>query len=414
MTHPANWGPYKMEVLSQVIALADVGSTSWVPEPVAAAAQYATQARVAVGERLAIYDFGGGTFDTCVLEKTQSGFAMLGTPDGVEHLGGVDLDEALFSHVLELLRDRMTQVDTDDDDVTVGLARLRRDCIEAKEALSSDVDVVLPVSLPGLITSVRVTRSEFEALIRPALTETVAALGRTLRSANVEPAALARIVLVGGSSRIPLVTEMLHREFDVATALDADPKHDVVLGALHVGRGDQSEHSTVRRASGARADPVEEDARSVRRRGAADQCGRERPDVVAAWSLDRLSRRRGHRCGAADPGGAQSSQELPGSEDTTIRSTSPRRRRALGLLGVGVGAVVAGVVVGLVVVNANPGSNPGPTPPRPPRRPAPTAVADTDRHAPRCAALDAADREPAHRPDAGRRQLGSLPGRHDR
>ena len=199
-------------------------------EPEAAAAQYAAQTRVAPGDKVAVYDLGGGTFDACVLEKTDTGFRALGTPEGVEHLGGVDFDEAVLRHVLGALGAGAAALDPEDPAVTVGLARLRRDCVEAKEALSTDVDTLVPVALPGLSTTVRITRAEFELMIRPALTETVAAMGRALQSAQVEPGTLRSILLVGGSSRIPLVSEMLHREFTVPTALDTHPKHDVALG----------------------------------------------------------------------------------------------------------------------------------------------------------------------------------------
>ncbi len=80
LTHPANWGPFKREIFGQVATLADVPHVSWIPEPVAAAAQYASRARVEVGDKLAIYDLGGGTFDVCVVEKTLAGFVMLGSP----------------------------------------------------------------------------------------------------------------------------------------------------------------------------------------------------------------------------------------------------------------------------------------------------------------------------------------------
>jgi molecular chaperone DnaK len=101
VTHPANWGPFKLEVLDQVVALADIGPTRRCSEPAAAAAQYASHTRVDAGARLVVYDLGGGTFDVCVLEKTTRGFDLLGKPDGIEHLGGVDFDEAVFSHVLK-------------------------------------------------------------------------------------------------------------------------------------------------------------------------------------------------------------------------------------------------------------------------------------------------------------------------
>ena len=154
LTHPASWSAYRLDVLHQVVTLAEVGPARWCAEPVAAAAQYASRSRVAVGERLGVYDLGGGTFDACVLEKTEDGFAMLGPAEGVEHLGGVDFDVAVVAHVSEMLADRLGAMDPDDPDVAIGLARLRRECVEAKEALSVDVETTVPVALPGLVTSV--------------------------------------------------------------------------------------------------------------------------------------------------------------------------------------------------------------------------------------------------------------------
>ena len=97
--------------------------------------------------------------------------------------------------------------------------------------LSFSVDTVVPVALPGITTSVRLTRGEFEDMLRPAIGETVAATRRVLESAGVEPGDLSAIVLVGGSSRIPLVSEMLSAAFGRPLALDNHPKHDVALGA---------------------------------------------------------------------------------------------------------------------------------------------------------------------------------------
>ena len=251
LTHPANWGPFRMELLDQVAVMAGVGAVLRCTEPEAAAAQYAAQTRVAPGDKVAVYDLGGGTFDACVLEKTDTGFRTLGTAEGVEHLGGVDFDEAVLRHVLGALGPA-ANLDPDDPAVTIGLARLRRDCVEAKEALSTDVDTLVPVALPGLSTTVRITRAEFELMIRPALTETVAAMRRALKSAQLEPTQLRSILLVGGSSRIPLVSEMLHREFSVPTALDTHPKHDVALGSVRVG---QEETDPLAAAPGQAAPP---------------------------------------------------------------------------------------------------------------------------------------------------------------
>ena len=169
LTYPANWGGYKRELLDQVVTLADLPGAVTCTEPEAAASQYTTRSRLSPGDQLVVYDLGGGTFDVCVLQKQEVGFRILGSPDGIEHLGGIDFDEAVFGQVLAELGDAAAGLDPADPLVTAGVARLRRECVEAKEALSNDVDAVVPVTLPGLSVSVRVTRTDFEALITPAL-----------------------------------------------------------------------------------------------------------------------------------------------------------------------------------------------------------------------------------------------------
>ena len=80
LTFPANWGAYKRDLLDQVIAMADVGPARTCPEPQAAAVPYARAGSARPGARVAVYDLGGGTFDVCVLEKTATGFTILGQP----------------------------------------------------------------------------------------------------------------------------------------------------------------------------------------------------------------------------------------------------------------------------------------------------------------------------------------------
>ncbi|WP_170315455.1 Hsp70 family protein [Nakamurella deserti] len=233
LTHPANWGPFKLDLLRQAAALADLPDVRLCPEPVGAALQFAATRPVGVGERIAVFDLGGGTFDACVLIRTAGGFEILGRPDGVEHLGGADFDEAVFRHVLGAAAVDLSGVDVRDP----ALTRLRRDCVDAKEALSADPETFVVLSPAGTAQQVRLTRSEFEEMIRPAVREALDATRRTLRSAQVEPADLRTVVLIGGSSRIPLVAEMVVAAFGRPVARTGNPKHDVVLGALWTGPG---------------------------------------------------------------------------------------------------------------------------------------------------------------------------------
>ncbi|GIF25964.1 Tol biopolymer transport system component/actin-like ATPase involved in cell morphogenesis [Actinoplanes tereljensis] len=230
VTHPANWGPYKREQLDQAIKLADAGAVQLRSEPEAAALQHATARRIASGETVAVYDLGGGTFDVAVLRRDGDGFVLLGEPEGVEQLGGIDFDEAVFGHVLEVLGDK-AQLDPGDPDAVSALARLRRDCVEAKESLSFDTETMIPVALPGLHTRVRLNRSELESMIAPSLADTITATQRALRAAGVAPEQLSAFLLAGGSSRIPLVAQLLSTEFQRPVVADPHPEHSIAMGA---------------------------------------------------------------------------------------------------------------------------------------------------------------------------------------
>ena len=182
-----------------------------------------------------MYDLGGGTFDAAILRKTEDGFSVLGEPEGIERLGGIDFDEAVVAHVREACAEAIAELDFDDPSTTALLARLRQDCVEAKEALSLDTETSIPVVLPGLRTEVRLTRGDLESMIRVPLIETVAALRRAMASAHVEPEDLTSVLLVGGSSRIPMVAELVTAELGRPVAVDSDPKHVVALGAARLG-----------------------------------------------------------------------------------------------------------------------------------------------------------------------------------
>ena len=231
VTHPANWGFYKIDLLTQAVRLADLPPADLLTEPEAAAIYYSSGERVDPGETVAVYDLGGGTFDAAVLRRTDVGFEILGEPEGIERLGGIDFDEAVFAHVRACLGDAFEQLDADDPVAMTAVARLREDCVAAKEALSHDTDVTIAVVLPTVQTEVRLRRSEFEDMIRPAVTETIGSLRRALRSADVSPSDVKAVLLVGGTSRIPLVAQLVTEELGRPVAVDAHPKHAVALGA---------------------------------------------------------------------------------------------------------------------------------------------------------------------------------------
>jgi actin-like ATPase involved in cell morphogenesis len=233
VTHPANWGPLRRELLEQAVDLVGVAAR-FVTEPEAAAVHYASATRVPDGTLVGVYDLGGGTFDATVLRKEGTGFAMLGQPGGVERLGGLDFDAAVLAQVTGVLGTAWSGLDPADPATRAAVLRLRADCVLAKEALSEDADTSISVALPTVATEVRLTRSELEGMIRPAIEQSADAFERAVAAAGVAVEQLDRILLVGGSSRIPLVSQVLTSRFGRPLALDTHPKHAVALGAARL------------------------------------------------------------------------------------------------------------------------------------------------------------------------------------
>jgi YVTN family beta-propeller protein len=230
LTHPANWGPYRRELFEGVAVSAGISEPLYTTEPEAAAAHYASTRPLGEGEVLAVYDLGGGTFDATVLRRTAHGFEILGTPEGIERLGGADFDDAIFAHVNYLAGGALSELDLSDSRTGVAVARLRQDCTLAKEALSVETEASIPVFLPNRHFDVTLTRAELEGMIRAPIESTIGTLDRVLSAAQVDRSTLAAVLLVGGSSRIPLIARMVSQAFGRPTVVSTHPKHAVALG----------------------------------------------------------------------------------------------------------------------------------------------------------------------------------------
>jgi YVTN family beta-propeller protein len=241
LTHPANWGPFRRELFEEVPQVAGLTGVRTVTEPEAAAAHYAASRHLADGEIIAVYDLGGGTFDATVLRKHSGGIEILGVPEGIERLGGVDFDEAILSYVNYSSGGALSELDMSDAQTAIALARLRQDCVLAKESLSVDTETAIPVFLPNRHFDIRLTRADFEDMIRAQIESTIGTLIRTLRSAQVDPNRLSAVLLVGGSSRIPLISRMISEELGRPTVVDAHPKYAVALGAATLARANSAQ-----------------------------------------------------------------------------------------------------------------------------------------------------------------------------
>ncbi|HEY1176854.1 MAG TPA: Hsp70 family protein, partial [Phytomonospora sp.] len=234
LTFPAAWGPARRLVLADAARQAGFGDPRLVPEPVAAATYFVErlEREVPVGSAVVVHDFGGGTFDASVVRRTPGGFEVLAV-DGLDDLGGVDIDEAIVAHLRARVGDPERWARLLNPATPAGLRHRRtfaEDVRLAKERLSrqTTADLFLPV----FETDVHLTRDELDEITAPMLARAVRVVQAVIRVSGVPREALAGVFLVGGSSRMPLVATMLHRELGTPPTVIDQIEQVVAHGAL--------------------------------------------------------------------------------------------------------------------------------------------------------------------------------------
>ena len=230
LAHPTTWAPARRGRFEEVARAAGVEAPVLVTDAEAAAC-HAAPGRLRAGGVVAVYDLGGGGFEATIVRVRPEGAEILGTPEGIEGFGGLDIDEAILSYVDDAVGGALARLDEDDARTAVALARLRHDCVLAKENLSLDTETVVPVFLPGRHFEIRLNRTTFDQLLRSQVESTVDALSRAVRSAGLTAADVDAVLLIGGSTRIPLIMETVTREFGRPLLEGVHPVHAVALGA---------------------------------------------------------------------------------------------------------------------------------------------------------------------------------------
>jgi len=231
LSHPAGWGPVRRLTLIDAAASAGLPVPVLVAEPAAAARYFVSvlDGDLSPAAALMVYDLGAGTFDVSVVRPGEAAAVEILGGDGLDDVGGLDVDAAIVGW----LRDRydadswvrLDSPSSNDD------RRLRHDLWTearvAKEMLSRTASVLLRP--PLLDAEVPLTLAEFEGIVGPLVDRTVRTVQGLARRCGVE---VARVLLVGGSSRIPLVATALHRAFGVAPTVTEQPETVVAQGCV--------------------------------------------------------------------------------------------------------------------------------------------------------------------------------------
>ncbi len=221
ITVPAYFNDGQRQATKDAGRLAGLEVMRLVNEPTAASLAYGLN-KIAAG-KVAVYDLGGGTFDISILNIKEGIFEVLAT-NGDTHLGGDDLDRALIDYLLAELPESMRH-----DRYVWNSAR--REAEAAKIRLSSTDSTELGLDLPGRTIRKIITRTQFERMADGFVGRTIERCAMALKDASLTPGDIDAVVLVGGSTRVPLVRQRVAQLFGREPLCSLNPDEVVALGA---------------------------------------------------------------------------------------------------------------------------------------------------------------------------------------
>ena len=226
ITVPAYFNDAQRQATKDAGRIAGLEVLRLVNEPTAAALAYGLDKKETA--TVAVYDLGGGTFDISILKLHEGIFEVIAT-NGDTHLGGDDIDNLLITIALSDIEGDLGVDIRRNAEIVQGI---RKAVIEAKIALSSNEKTVLNVELPGGKRYQReITRAQFEQLIQPVIDRTIGPVRQAMKDAGLKATQIDEAVLVGGSTRIPRVRQLVEELFERKPHSDLNPDEVVALGA---------------------------------------------------------------------------------------------------------------------------------------------------------------------------------------
>jgi heat shock 70kDa protein 1/2/6/8 len=230
ITVPAYFNDSQRQATKDAGMIAGLNVLRIINEPTAAALAYGLDRKAAGEQNILIFDCGGGTHDLSVLTLDDGVFEVKSTA-GDTHLGGEDFDNLLVDYCVQEFK-RKTKLDVSTN--PRALRRLRTACERAKRSLSSATQSAVEIDslMDSLDFTTTITRAKFEQLCEPIFRRTVAPLDQLLRDAKLSKEDIHEIVMVGGSTRIPRIRQLLQEYFNGKKLNDSvNPDEAVAYGA---------------------------------------------------------------------------------------------------------------------------------------------------------------------------------------
>jgi molecular chaperone DnaK len=231
ITVPAYFNDSQRQATKDAGRIAGLEVVRIVNEPTAAALAYGLDKKK--DETIAVYDFGGGTFDISILEVGE-GVVEVKSTNGDTHLGGDNIDQRLMDWIIdEFLKDQGIDLSKD----KMALQRLREAAEKAKMELSTVMET--EINLPFITAdasgpkhlNLRLSRSKFEQMVEDVLQRTIGPVKQAIADAGLKPGDIDEVVLVGGSTRIPRVQQLVKEYFGKEPHRGVNPDEVVAIGA---------------------------------------------------------------------------------------------------------------------------------------------------------------------------------------
>ena len=228
VTVPAYFNDKQRQATKDAGTIAGLNIVRVVNEPTAAALAYGID-KVDGEHQVLVYDLGGGTFDVSLLSLEEGTFQVLATA-GNTRLGGEDFDNRIIKHLARAFKDKH-DLDLTKDPKAMG--KLKREAEKAKRTLSSQLSTRIEIEslFDGVDFSETLTRAKFEQLNQELFKKTLGPVKQVLKDAKVDKADVTDIVLVGGSTRIPMVRSLVEDFFGRKASGGVNPDEAVAFGA---------------------------------------------------------------------------------------------------------------------------------------------------------------------------------------
>jgi len=242
ITIPAYFDDSQRKATEDAAKIAGVNLVGIINEPTAAMLSYAHRTGITKGNYM-IYDLGGGTFDVSIVNIEGEKITVLST-DGAKRTGGFYFDQLIVKYVVEELLDKYS-IDLEDETYIEELNELYKKAENCKIQLSSTDKAFIPMKVDNVRATFEITRELFESKITRLYRNTEAKVKNAIRNAGITASEIDAVLMVGGSSRIPLVENKVRALVGKEPARDINPDEAVAIGAAIFG--DMKNKNTVKR-----------------------------------------------------------------------------------------------------------------------------------------------------------------------